>query len=552
MDEVKRHEDTFLNETYHDKVDIPEFDIEDTSDTHVLRTRRLVDVYESCNSVIEPESYMDASKHSEWIDAMKDELEMIKKNNTWKLVDLPKGKNAIGVKWIYKIKFQPDGSIYKHKARLVVKGYSQVAGVDFGDTFAPVARHDTINELVEEIYEEFNNDHLVKEFKKQMESEFDMSDMGLVSYFLGMEIKQLPNGVHICQRKYASDMLKKFKMFLCKPVTSPLVYKCKLSKDDGKKFANPNRFRSIVGSLLYLTISRPDLAFAASFLSRFMGEPSSSHLGAAKRVLRYVKGSLDLEIMFERNKVVKLEGYADSDWAESIDDSKSTSGYIFTLGSGVHLLELKKQACCSRFESNSSWSMQSSGVNSSFVKEYLQSRMSNTSDKGTTFGDGAARVGMQLRSSPKRDINRLIATFIGKPVMLDSYTSSMCNDSWGRSSFSRCLIKVNSEADLVDVVTIVKTGPSVKHNVRYEPKATTSAPKKGTTYVGYTSQSTPMLKTSGNSSKKDNLSMSNSFFALNEEEEDEEEDVENVYDESANLIQNTKAGGSSSFTAAAG
>ncbi|GJY82805.1 zinc knuckle CX2CX4HX4C containing protein [Tanacetum coccineum] len=204
----------------------------------------------------------------------------------------------------------------------------------------------------------------------------------------------------------------------------------------------------------------------------------------------------------------------------------------------------------------------------------------------------------------------LIATFIGKLVMLDSYTSSMCNDSWGRSSFARCLIKVNSEADLVDVVTIgipslseddftketirvdppivatsnvvtpnaektndgfqtvgkkkkrkgkskstnggQFTGPSVKHNVRYEPKATTSAPKKGTTYVGYTSQSTPMLKTTGNSSKKDNLSMSNSFSALNEEEEEDEEDVENVYDESANLIQNTKAGGSSSFTAAAG
>ncbi|GJT94227.1 zinc knuckle CX2CX4HX4C containing protein, partial [Tanacetum coccineum] len=230
----------------------------------------------------------------------------------------------------------------------------------------------------------------------------------------------------------------------------------------------------------------------------------------------------------------------------------------------------------------------------------------------------------------------LIATFIGKPVMLDSYTSSMCNDSWGRSSFARCLIEVNSEADLVDVVTIgipslseddftketirveyewrpprcdtckifghvhdycpkkvvsppivatsnvvtpnaektndgfqtvgkkkkrkgkskstnggQFTGPSVKHNVRYEPKATTSAPKKGTTYVGYTSQSTPMLKTTGNSSKKDNLSMSNSFSALNEEEEEDEEDVENVYDESANLIQNTKAGGSSSFTAAA-
>ncbi|GJU01156.1 zinc knuckle CX2CX4HX4C containing protein [Tanacetum coccineum] len=91
-------------------------------------------------------------------------------------------------------------------------------------------------------------------------------------------------------------------------------------------------------------------------------------------------------------------------------------------------------------------------------------------------------------------------------------------------------------------------GPLVKQNVRYEPKATTSAPKKGVTNVGNTSQSTSMLKTTGYSSKKDNLSMSNSYSALN----DEEEDVQNVYDESANLLQNTKAGGSSSFTATAG
>ncbi|GKD05610.1 hypothetical protein Tco_1180584 [Tanacetum coccineum] len=104
----------------------------------------------------------------------------------------------------------------------------------------------------------------------------------------------------------------------------------------------------------------------------------------------------------------------------------------------------------------------------------------------------------------------------------------------------------------IDAITaLTKQVEALEYHIAsiYEPKATTSAPKKGTTYVGYTSQSTPMLKTTDNSSKKDNLSMSNSFSALNEEEE---EDVENMYDESANLIQNTKAGGSSSFTAAAG
>ncbi|GKD12104.1 hypothetical protein Tco_1196511, partial [Tanacetum coccineum] len=97
--------------------------------------------------------------------------------------------------------------------------------------------------------------------------------------------------------------------------------------------------------------------------------------------------------------------------------------------------------------------------------------------------------------------------------------------------------------------TVEKTNDGFQ---RYESKATTSAPMKGATNVGNTSQSSSMLKKTGISSKKDNLSMSNSFSALNDEEEDDEEDVENVYDESANLIQNTKAGGSSSFTAAAG
>ncbi|GKD72550.1 zinc knuckle CX2CX4HX4C containing protein, partial [Tanacetum coccineum] len=230
----------------------------------------------------------------------------------------------------------------------------------------------------------------------------------------------------------------------------------------------------------------------------------------------------------------------------------------------------------------------------------------------------------------KEDGISLIATFIGKPFMLDSYTSSMCNDSWGRSSFARCLIEVSSEADLVDVVTIgipsligedftketilveyewrpprcdvckifshvhdqcpkkvvtppiVSTspvvtptvektndgfqtmgkkkkrkgnsksnnggqfdGPSVKQTVRYEPKATTNTPKKGATNKGNESIPSSLLKNWGNSLNKDNITSSNSFSALNVEEEE----VENVYDETANLF--TKNGGSF-FTAAAG
>lgn len=466
--EVKRHVDEnsgTQDDTHYDVTNEPEFNVQDTTDTDVLRTRPLADLYESCNFVIvEPESYMDASKHDVWIDAMKSELEMIKKNNTWKLVDLPEGKNAIGVKWVYRTKFHPDGSIHKHKARLVVKGYSQVAGIDFGDTFAPVARHDTIKlllsiaaqrnwkihhldvksaflngELEEEIYvrqpqgfevageeervyrlykalyglkqaprawyakidahllnhnfrrsssestlyiKQFNsqekliislyvddllvigsNDEIVKEFKKQMECEFDMSDLGLVYYFLGMEIKQESSGVYISQKKYASDMLKRFNMFSCKSVASPLVLNCKLSKDDGEKLVDPTPYRSIVGSLLYLTITRPDLAYSASFLSRFMNAPSTSHVGAAKRVLRYLKGSINFGIMFERNKDVKLEGYADSDWAGSIDDMKSTSGYVFSLGSGIFCWNSKKQSVVAQSTAEAEYIALSAAVN---------------------------------------------------------------------------------------------------------------------------------------------------------------------------------------------
>ena len=96
----------------------------------------------------EPTCFDDASKLPEWVDAMKVEIDMIEKNETWLLTDLPENKKAIGVKWVYRTKFNPDGSIFKHKARLVVKGYAQVAGIDYGDTFAPVVRHDTIKLLL--------------------------------------------------------------------------------------------------------------------------------------------------------------------------------------------------------------------------------------------------------------------------------------------------------------------------------------------------------------------------------------------------------------------
>jgi len=120
-----------------------------TSDTIVLKVRPLSDVYERCNLVYaEPTNYTIAARVPAWIDATKLEIDSIERNETWRLTELLEDKKEIGVKWVFRTKFNTNGSIFKHKARLVIKGYAQVVGVDYGDTFAPVARHDIIRLLI--------------------------------------------------------------------------------------------------------------------------------------------------------------------------------------------------------------------------------------------------------------------------------------------------------------------------------------------------------------------------------------------------------------------
>ena len=188
------------------------------------------------------------------------------------------------------------------------------------------------------------NDYLqLQEFKGEMEKMFEMSDLGEMKYFLGMEIHQCSTGIFISQKKYALDLLKKFKMERCKVVSTPLVYNEKLSKEECGDKADPTAYRSLIGRLLYLTATRPDLMFTASLLSRFMHSPGQVHFGVAKKVLRYVKGTADYGIWFTPSENGLLQGYCDSDWAGSVDDMKSTSGYVFSLGSGVFSWNSKKQ-----------------------------------------------------------------------------------------------------------------------------------------------------------------------------------------------------------------
>lgn len=127
------------------------FTVSSTTDTSVRKIRLLQDVYDASNVAFlacEPQSFQDAVKEKEWKKAMNEEIRMIEKNKTWQLVNKPKDKEVIGLKWVFKTKLNEDGSIQKHKARLVAKGYAQRPGIDFNETFAPVARMETIRTIL--------------------------------------------------------------------------------------------------------------------------------------------------------------------------------------------------------------------------------------------------------------------------------------------------------------------------------------------------------------------------------------------------------------------
>ncbi|KAL3504811.1 hypothetical protein ACH5RR_034652 [Cinchona calisaya] len=133
---------------------------------------------------------------------------------------------------------------------------------------------------------------LIDEFHMSMKNEFEMSDLGLLHYFLGLEVKQVENLVFISQQKYATDLFKKFHMMNCKIAHTPMNLNEKLQKEDGTKSANEKLFRSLVGGLIYLGHTRHDIAFSVGVVSKFMHSPSKHHFGVAKRILCYVAGTI--------------------------------------------------------------------------------------------------------------------------------------------------------------------------------------------------------------------------------------------------------------------
>ncbi|XP_074293720.1 secreted RxLR effector protein 161-like [Silene latifolia] len=184
---------------------------------------------------------------------------------------------------------------------------------------------------------------MLNAFRKSMMQEFEMTDLGKLQYFLGLEVSQSEEGVSVSQRKYARDLLKKFRMEDCDIAITPMNTNEKLQRNDGTSPTDERLYRSIVGGLNYLTHTRPDIAYSVSVVSRFLHSPTKQHLGAAKRISRYIARTAEKGIWYEASENFKLVVYIDSDWAGSLDDRKSTSGSVFTLGSGAITWSSKKQ-----------------------------------------------------------------------------------------------------------------------------------------------------------------------------------------------------------------
>ena len=184
---------------------------------------------------------------------------------------------------------------------------------------------------------------MLSEFKSSMMREFDMSDLGKMRFFLGIEVLQGSNGIYICQKKYALDVLKRFGMMESNSVNNSIVPGYKANKDvDGIK-VDETYYKQLVGSLMYLTATRPDMMFVSCLISRYMSKPTELHLQVAKMAFRYLRGTVNFGIHYKKGGSGELLAFTDSDYAGDMEFRKSTSGYVFLLSSGPISWSSKKQ-----------------------------------------------------------------------------------------------------------------------------------------------------------------------------------------------------------------
>ncbi|CAM8975505.1 unnamed protein product [Rhodiola kirilowii] len=378
---------------------------------------------------------------------MQREIDALHANNTWDLVPPPTNANIVTGKWIFRHKFNSDGSFNRYKARWVVRGFSQLPGIDYKETFSPVVKPATIRTVltlalsndwpvhqldvdnaflngtltetvfsqqpsgfvdpnhssyvcrlnrslyglkqaprawftrfaahlttlgftasradpslfiyrhgidtiylllyVDDIVLTASSHTLLQQTTKALHKEFSLKDLGDLHFFLGISVRQTRTGFFLSQRQYIIDLLARSGMTNCNPCNTPVDTSSKLSSF-GTPVSNVTDYRSIVGALQYLTFTRPDITYAVQQACLHMHDPREPHANLLKRILRYLKGTIDHGLELHRTSPTSLIAYTDADWAGCPDTRKSTSGFCIFLGDNLVSWSSKRQQTVSR------------------------------------------------------------------------------------------------------------------------------------------------------------------------------------------------------------
>nr|GFB78313.1 hypothetical protein [Tanacetum cinerariifolium] len=247
---------------------------------------------------------------------MQEELDQFARLKVWRLVPRPKGKTIIKTRWIFKNKKDESNLFIQNKARLVAVGYSQQEGINYDEMFAPVARIEAIRLFLAYV----------------AHKDFTIFQMDVKIAFL--------NGI-LKEEVYVGQPLVKN----CDTIHTPMVEQAKLKLDLVRKPVDHTDYQSMIGSLMYVTSSRPDIMFATCMCARYQANPNEHHVSAIKRIFRYLKGTINLGLWYPKDSSFDLTAYSDADHAGCHLDRKSTSGSVKFLGDKLVCWSSKKQNC---------------------------------------------------------------------------------------------------------------------------------------------------------------------------------------------------------------